>query len=112
MDGERSFGIYTYSNGDMYHGGFLHNKKQGRGVVWEKRLMYEVVYDRDVCTEKCLWSLVAHRETARQKQWEVSMAPSIFDRSLRPRIGVFPPVLTKLAQKATAVSFEKKSAEP
>ena len=74
VDGERSFGSYHYSNGDTYHGGFLDNKKQGRGVVWEKRLMYEVVYDQDVCVEKCLWSLVGSREAMRQKAFEDTLA--------------------------------------
>eukprot|EP00668_Euglena_longa_P015555 GGOE01019650.1.p1 GENE.GGOE01019650.1~~GGOE01019650.1.p1 ORF type:complete len:1185 (+),score=158.91 GGOE01019650.1:346-3555(+) len=70
VDGERNFGIYYYSNGDMYHGGFLGNKKQGRGVVWEKRLMYEVVYNQDICIEKSLWSTTSHQSPTKARSVE------------------------------------------
>eukprot|EP00667_Euglena_gracilis_P000735 EG_transcript_734 len=70
VDGERSFGVYYYSNGDMYHGAFLANKKQGRGVVWEKRLMYEVVYNQDICVEKSLWSTNVQRDQTKTRSIE------------------------------------------
>eukprot|EP00667_Euglena_gracilis_P012534 EG_transcript_12871 len=56
--GERRFGILVTRGGEVYQGGFCRNKRHGRGVLWEKRLMYEVVYNMDVCLQKHLWSIV------------------------------------------------------
>ena len=50
--GMRRYGLYFYHSGDVYQGEFKNNMKNGRGVVWENRVMYEVMYDEDRLVNK------------------------------------------------------------
>jgi hypothetical protein len=50
--GKRTIGLYFYGTGDIYQGCFHNNQKHGRGVAWEDRQMFEVVYDHDVLVSK------------------------------------------------------------
>eukprot|EP00997_Jenningsia_sp_PLL12_P007147 NODE_3757_length_735_cov_38.069971_g3160_i0.p1 GENE.NODE_3757_length_735_cov_38.069971_g3160_i0~~NODE_3757_length_735_cov_38.069971_g3160_i0.p1 ORF type:complete len:244 (+),score=69.18 NODE_3757_length_735_cov_38.069971_g3160_i0:92-733(+) len=86
--GERQFGTYYYANKDIYHGGFKNSMKQGRGVVWEKRVMYEAIYDQDICVDKRQWSTEVSLEeganwgTALSQQQELMQQTTTANRKL------------------------------
>ena len=99
--GKRSFGVYRFASGDTYEGAFDANHKHGRGIVWESRRMYEVVYERDVllskvpfCTDRAPLSAKALRQeekranSARRRQLpsseEICAAAHVLKRRRTP----------------------------
>jgi len=51
-NGMRRHGLYFYHCGNIYQGEFKNNAKNGRGIVWENRVMYEVLYNEDRLVDK------------------------------------------------------------
>jgi hypothetical protein len=96
-DGQRTMGLYAFGNGDVYQGCFDGSLKHGRGIAWEDRQMYEVVYNRDV--------LVSKKTFATQRE------PTFVGDGCRAP-ATAPPVSTHPRQPRTGPSRDRRAVPP